>query len=107
RIDADLKAADESRQKTDAAIAAYEEALASARAKAQGIANETRDAIQADLAKKRAEVETDLSAKVREAEERIARTKAEALAHVDEIAAETAEAVASQLIGDVSPDQAK
>lgn len=107
RIDADLAAADASRQKTDAAIAAYEAALAAAKAKAQGIANESRDAIQADIAAKRTAVETDLSAKVAEAEARIGKTKAEALTHVDEIATETAQTVVSQLVGDVSADSVR
>ncbi|UYN99555.1 MAG: F0F1 ATP synthase subunit B [Devosia sp.] len=106
-IDADLAAADADRQKTDAAIAAYEKALAEAKAKAQGIASETRDAIQADLASKRAAVEGDLAAKVSEAEGRIAQTKAEALTHVDEIAGETARAVVGQLVGDVSADSVR
>ena len=101
-MDADLAAADASRQKTDAAIAAYEAALAAAKAKAQGIANESREAIQADLAAKRSAVETDLTAKVSAAEARIMATKTEALTHVDEIATETAQTVVSQLVGDVS-----
>ena len=100
-IDADLAAADASRQKTDAAIAAYEAALAAAKAKAQGIANESREAIQADLAAKRSAVEADLTAKVTAAEARISATKAEALTHVDEIATETAQTVVTQLVGDV------
>jgi len=103
-IDADLAAADASRQKTDAAIAAYEAALAAARSKAQGIANESREAIQADLAAKRSAVEADLSAKVSAAEARISATKTEALTHVDEIATETAQTVVTQLVGDVSTD---
>ncbi len=106
-IDADLAAADADRQKTDAAIAAYEKALAEAKAKAQGIATETRDAIQADLAGKRNAVESDLAAKVSAAEARIAQTKAEALTHVDEIASETAQAVVSQIVGDVSADSVR
>ncbi|MBD8065488.1 F0F1 ATP synthase subunit B [Devosia sp. PTR5] len=106
-IDADLAAADADRQKTDAAIAAYEKALAEARSNAQSIANKTRDAINADLAAKRAAVETDLSSKVSAAEARIAQTKAEALTHVDEIAAETAQAVVGQIVGDVSPDSVR
>lgn len=106
-IDADLAAADEARQKTDAAISAYETALAEAKAKAQGIANETRESIQADLAAKRAGVETDLAAKMSAAEARIASTKTEALAHVDEIATETAQTVVSQLVGDVAGDSVK
>jgi F-type H+-transporting ATPase subunit b len=106
-IDADLAAADASRQKTDAAIAAYETALAQAKSKAQGIANQTRESIQADLAAKRSAVEADLTAKVSAAEARIASTKAEALTHVDEIAAETAQAVVTQLVGDVSSDSVR
>ena len=106
-VDADLAAADASRQKTDAAIAAYEAALANARSKAQGIANETRDKIQADLAAKRGAVEADLSAKVAEAETRIAATKSDALTHVDEIASETAQTVVGQIIGDVSEDSVR
>jgi F-type H+-transporting ATPase subunit b len=106
-IDADLAAADASRQKTDAAIAAYETALAEAKAKAQGIANQTREAIQADLAAKRSAVEADLTGKVAAAEARIASTKAEALTHVDEIATETAQTVVTQLVGDVSTDSVR
>lgn len=102
-IDTDLAAADADRQKTDAAIAAYEKALAEAKAKAQGIANQTREAIQADLSAKRSAAEADLATKVSAAEARIAQTKAEALTHVDEIAAETAQAVVGQLVGDVPP----
>ena len=106
-IDADLAAADASRQKTEAAIAAYETALAEAKAKAQGIANQTREAIQADLAAKRSAVEADLTGKVATAEARIASTKAEALTHVDEIATETAQTVVTQLVGDVSTDSVR
>jgi F-type H+-transporting ATPase subunit b len=106
-MDADLAAADASRQKTDAAIAAYEAALAAAKAKAQGIANESREAMQADLAAKRSAVEADLSAKVTAAEARIMATKTEALTHVDEIATETAQTVVTQLVGDVSSDSVR
>jgi F-type H+-transporting ATPase subunit b len=106
-IDADLAAADASRQKTDAAIAAYEAALVEAKSKAQGIANETREKIQSDLAAKRSAVEADLTAKVSAAEARIASTKAEALTHVDEIASETAQTVVTQLIGDIPSDSVR
>lgn len=106
-IDADLAAADADRQKTDAAIAAYEKALAEAKANAQSIANASREAIQADLAAKRSAAEADLAGKVSAAEARIATTKAEALTHVDEIAAETAQAVVSQIVGDVSSDSVR
>jgi F-type H+-transporting ATPase subunit b len=107
KIDADLAAADASRQKTDAAIAAYEAALADAKSKAQGIAAQTSDAIKTELASKRQAVEADLSAKVATAEARIATTKAEAMTHVDEIAAETAQTVVTQLVGDIPSDSVK
>lgn len=106
-IDADLQAADADRQKTDAAIASYEKALAEAKSKAQAIATQSRDAIQADLAAKRSAAEADLAGKVRAAEARITATKDAALAHVDEIAAETAQAVVGQFVGDVSADSVR
>jgi F-type H+-transporting ATPase subunit b len=107
RLDADLSAAEASRQKTDAAIAAYEAALAEARGKAHTIAEETRESIRADIDAKRAVVEADLGAKISEAESRIQATKTEALGHVDEIASETVEAVVAQLTGAVSPTEAR
>ncbi len=106
-IAADIAAADADRQKTDAAIASYEKALAEAKAKAQGIAAQARDTLNADLSAKRKAVEADLSAKVTTAEARIAETKNAALAHVDEIAAETAQAVVSQIAGDVSAESVR
>ena len=107
RIDGDIAAADASRQKTDAAIAAYEAALAEAKAKAQGIAATTSDAIKTELSDKRKAVEADLAAKVTAAEARIAATKTQAMTQVDAIAAETAQTVVTQLIGDIPTDGVK
>ena len=103
RIDGDLKEAERLKGDTDKAIAAYEEALATARRKATGIAEETRTAIKADLDNKRKDVEAELSRKVSEAEGRIQATKNEALGRVGEIATDTAAAVVSRLIGDANP----
>lgn len=107
RIDADLAAADASRQKTDAAIAAYEAALAEARKQSQAIAEETRNSIKADLDAKRGAVETNLNKKVTDAEARIKATKTEALGHVGEIAADTVETLVGQLVGKVSAKEAR
>lgn len=104
KIDGDLAAADASRQKTDAAIAAYEAALATAKSNAQAIATQSSDAIKLDLSAKRNAVEADLAAKMSAAEERIAGTKTAAMANVDDIAAETAQAVVTQLVGDIPSD---
>jgi F-type H+-transporting ATPase subunit b len=105
RIDGDLAAADAARQQTDAAIAAYEGALAEARRKSQALADETRSRIRADIEARRQAVETDLAGRMTEAEARISATKAEALGHVQEIAVDTAQALVAQLIGTASaPD---
>lgn len=107
RIDADLAAAEADRQKTDAAIAAYEQALAGARSRAQTIANETRDANLAEQTAARQAEEARLAERVAAAEEQIAANKSAALSNIDEIAASTAEAVVSQLMGGASPDAAR
>jgi F-type H+-transporting ATPase subunit b len=102
RIDGDLREAERLKGETDKAIAAYEEALMSARRRATSIADETRTAIKADLDNKRKDVESDLSRKVADAEGRINATKQEALGRVNEIAADTAAAVVSRLIGEAN-----
>lgn len=101
RIEGDLAEAERMRQKTDKALADYETALAGARSKAQGIADETRSKMKADQAEKRDEVEADLARKMADAEARIQGTKAEAMGNVSDIAAETAQALVAQLLGKV------
>lgn len=102
RIDGDLQEAERLKGETDKAIAAYEEALATARKNAQSIAEDTRTSIRADLEAKRKAVEAELGSKMADAESRIQKTKAEALGRVGEIAAETATAVVKQLTGEAN-----
>jgi F-type H+-transporting ATPase subunit b len=102
RIEGDLKEAERLRGETDKAVAAYEQALADARANAHGIAEETRNSIKADLDGKRKAVEEDLAKKVADAEARIARSKDAALTNVNEIATDTATALVTRLIGEAS-----
>ncbi|WP_338607555.1 F0F1 ATP synthase subunit B [Pelagibacterium nitratireducens] len=101
RIEGDLAEAERLRQKTDQAIASYEAALAEARSNAHGIAEAARAENKTKLDTARSKVEANLAKKVASAEERIAATKAETMGHVDEIAADTAQAVVAQLIGKV------
>src|SRR5690606_33812469 len=68
RIAGDLAEAERSREETDAAIAAYEQALATARQKAGAIARAGREALDADLASKRAVADDALAGKLAEAE---------------------------------------
>lgn len=107
RIDSDLAAADQARRQTDEAIASYEAALASARSRAQQIAEETRAGMRAEMDQKRMSVEQDLSARMAEAEARIQTTKQAALANVSAIAAETAQALVAQLTDPVTESQAR
>jgi F-type H+-transporting ATPase subunit b len=99
RIADDIAAAQRLKERSDAAHAAYEKALADARTRAQGIASTTREQ-QAAAAE---ETNKHLEAKLREhlaaADKSIAATRAAAMGHVDTIAAEGAAAIVERLIG--------
>lgn len=99
RIATDLDQAEQLKKQTEDAIAAYEQALAEARAKAHTIAQETRDKLNAEVESERAEVEATLSKTMADAEARIQASKDSALSHVNEVAGETTEAIVKQLIG--------
>lgn len=108
RVQRDLDAAERFKSETDAALAAYEKALSDARQKASSMAKDVREKLATETEKERTSVENQLAAKLSEAEARIAETKSKALTSVDEIAAETASAVVTKLLGeDVSPAEVK
>ena len=98
-IESDLAKASTLRNETEAAIQAYEKALADARAKAQGIAAETRAKMSAEMDAERAGLEKKIGAKTAEAESRIAAAKTQAMKDVGEVAAETAAEIVSELTG--------
>jgi len=100
RIANDLAQAEQLRQETDEAIAAYEQALADAKAKANAIAQQTRDKLNEELESERASVEAEVAEKLERAEAEIERTKQEALSHVEEIARETTAALVERLLGE-------
>ena len=99
RIAGDLETAERLRRETQEAIAAYEQALAEAKAKAHAIADEARNKLKDEVAAERAELERELAAKATEAEARIHAAKASALKDVNAVAAETASAIVQRLIG--------
>lgn len=108
RITRDLEAAQRLKDDTDKALTDYEKALADARGKASTIAKDTREQIASETEGKKASVEKTLAAKLQDAEQRIAATKTKALSAVNDIAADTAGAVVSKLIGQtVSADEIK
>lgn len=99
RIQRDLTAAERLKGDTEKAIAAYEKALADARANASAIARQTRDSLSAEVEKERTVVEDQLARKLADAEARIAATKSKALLSVSEIANDTVSAIVTQLTG--------
>jgi F-type H+-transporting ATPase subunit b len=99
RIAGDLAAAGRLKDETDAAIAAYEQALAEARQNAHAIAQEARDATKAEIDADRASIEADLQGKLDAAEARIAEVKAQSLSDVDSIAKDATEAMVEVLVG--------
>jgi len=106
RIASDLDMADRLKTDSEEALAAYEKALAEARAKAFTIAEAARDEARAAADAQRAEVEADLNQKLAAAEARIAEIKQAALADVGAIAGEATQAIVKSLIdADVAADE--
>jgi F-type H+-transporting ATPase subunit b len=99
RISGDLAEATRLRDETEKALIAYQQALADAKLRAQGIAAQVRGDVSADIARQRAAIDQQLAAKSTDAERRITALKEEAMTHVGEIAGETAQAVVARLLG--------
>jgi F-type H+-transporting ATPase subunit b len=102
-IQDDLDRAAQLKAEVDAAVAAYEKAMAEARAQAY----DHMRAIQADMKavadKRTAEVTAQVNQQISEAEGRIASAKQSALDSIKGVAAETARDVVAKLAG-LSPD---
>jgi F-type H+-transporting ATPase subunit b len=105
-IDDDLAAAAKFKGDSEAAVAAYEKALADARGKAQALANETRDKQAAAAEATRKKLEGELNIKLADAEKTIAATKQAAMANVRSIAADATKAIVERLTGKAPADNA-
>jgi F-type H+-transporting ATPase subunit b len=99
RIADDFAEAERLKTESEAALAAYEKALADARTRAQAIANEEREREAAAAEASHKEVEHALNVKLAEAEKTIAATKQAAMANVRSIAEDAARAIVERLIG--------
>lgn len=99
-IEDDLDRAAEFKRQAAEAEAAYEKALADARAEAQAIAQATRDEIQKEVDAATEKADAEIAARTAEGEARIAEIRETALANVETVAAETAEA----LVGALAPE---
>jgi len=99
RIANDIAAANRFKEQSDAAHAAYEKALADARARAQAIANETREREAAGAEETNRRLEAELHERLAAAERSIAATRTAAMGNVGTIAGDTASAIVERLIG--------
>jgi len=99
RIAQDLDQAARMKSEADAAVAAYEQELAEAKAKANTIGQEARDSAKAETEAQRKEIEKNLEAKLAQSEARIASIKSSAMKEVGSIAEETATEIVQQLVG--------
>jgi F-type H+-transporting ATPase subunit b len=99
RVADDLAEANRLKDQSDAALKAYEASLAAARGRAQALANEMRDKLNAEAEQSRRALETELNARLARAEEVIAATKMAAMGNVQAIAVDTAAAIVERLIG--------
>ncbi len=99
RIAQDLDMAQRLQEESDAALAAYEQELAQARATAGDIGQKARDQAKADAEAERSRVEADLATRLEEAEGRIGEIRAKAMAEVGTIAQDATAAIVDQLVG--------
>jgi F-type H+-transporting ATPase subunit b len=99
RVEGDLAEAQRLKDASDAAIEAYQKALADARTRAQTLANETRQraAAEAEISRKR--LDAMLNERIADAEKIIADKRAAAMLNVKDIATAAATAIVERLIG--------
>ena len=98
----DLDKAEEFKRKAEEAEAAYEQALIDARAKAQEIAAETRAEIQKDVDAATAKADAEIAARTAEGEKRITEIRDSAMAAVNDVANDTAQAVVDAVLPGVA-----
>lgn len=99
RIDDDLARAAQLKTEAEATLAAYQQALAAARAQAQAAVKQTTDRLAADAAERQRQLGESLAQRVAEAEREIAAAKQRALAEMHEIAFEVARSVTEKVTG--------
>ncbi len=107
RINGDVQAAEQHRKDAEGASAAYETALAGARARAHKLAEENRQRLSEEAARDKAAADATAQKDFTAAETRITATRAEARTHVVSAAQEAAIEIVSRLTGEtVSADEA-
>ena len=106
RIADDFDQAAEFKRQAEEAEAAYDAALADARAKAQAIAADKRVELDSEIAEMQADADAKAETAIAAAEERIAAMKTEAAAKVRDAAKETARDIVAALIDETPTEEA-
>jgi F-type H+-transporting ATPase subunit b len=99
RIADDIAEANRFKEAADAESAAYDKALADARARAQSIAEGTRQELNAEADRNRRALEERLNAELAEADRSIATARTAAMSNVRGIAVDATAEIVRQLIG--------
>lgn len=99
KIDDDLDKAASHREEAEAAMAAYEQALAAAAAEAQSIHREVAQRIAEKSTERRTALAAKLAEDTKAAEARIAAAKEPAMASLQDVAAEVVQEAAARLAG--------
>jgi len=100
KVAGDLNTAERLRKEAEAALKAYEKAMAEARARAQAHAAEARLALKAEIDKRRGEVDTELARQIAAAETDIRAARARAVEAVRGVAVEVAGEVVAKVMNE-------
>jgi F-type H+-transporting ATPase subunit b len=103
QLDRDLGRAAELKAQAEGVLAAYERALATARAEAQATLRQTTERLAAEAAERQRQLAATLAEQVEAAELRIAASKDEALADIRGVAVDVGRAIVDKLTGARTP----
>ncbi len=107
QINGDIADAQKARTDAEAASAAYETALAGARARARAVAEENRKRVSDEVDRAKSAADAEAQTALSSAEARIGQLRADAKAHVTKAAQDAAAAIVGRLTGDtISADDA-
>ena len=99
KIEGELAKAQSLKDETEGAIKSYEKALADARGKATSIGQDARAKMLSEVDTERHALEDTLGKKLADAEAKIGKSRAKAMAEVDGLAADTAAEIIAALTG--------